>query len=335
MFDLVTFIKDTCLRLQQLQCHFTWDLKKDEVDLENLSTRLQAHIQLQLGQHGAVTRYLQDQPEEALSLLNQSEETILEWYGDESERRLIVTYGDMAWLKYHTRDYTQSQSYCQRYTTGSSTSLLPEVYGEKAWTYLKFSWSSLSKAIDCFRKALEVQTRDSEWNAGYAIALFRTEQVSEESLAMKQLRFALEISPDDAVLQSMLAVKLGSYKKYEEAEDLLNKALKTDPDNPHVSRYIGKYFRNQYRLDESIDMLERALKRADQSPFIHHQLALCYKRKKIAEQSRKPFSNQSTHRHAAYLKVLLHFNKHNSKLNPALLLHRRGAVLEASLHSLP
>ncbi|XP_030610997.1 interferon-induced protein with tetratricopeptide repeats 5-like isoform X2 [Archocentrus centrarchus] len=328
-------------RLQQLQCHFTWDLKKDDVDLENLSTRLQAHIQLQLGQHGAVTRsysylayvrYLQDQQEEALSLLNQSEETILEWYGDESERRLIVTYGDMAWLKYHTRDYTQSQSYCQRvedlllkYTTGSSTSLLPEVYGEKAWTYLKFSWSSLSKAIDCFRKALEVQTHDSEWNAGYAIALFRTEQrglesvkEGKESLAMKQLRFALEISPDDAVLQSMLAVKLGGYKKYEEAEDLLNKALKTDPDNPHVSRYIGKYFRNQYRLDESIDMLERALKRADQSPFIHHQLALCYKRKKIAEQSRKPFSNQREVRY--WRRLCIRYLEEAVKIRPSFVL---------------
>lgn len=62
-------------------------------------------------------------------------------------------------------------------------------------------------------------------------------------------------------------------------------------------------------------MLERALKRADQSPFIHHQLALCYKRKKVAEQSCKPFSNQSTHRRTACLKVLLSFNKPNSKLN--------------------
>ncbi|CAI5660486.1 unnamed protein product [Oreochromis niloticus] len=39
-------------------------------------------------------------------------------------------------------------------------------------------------------------------------------------------------------------VKLGAYKKYEEAEGLLKKALKTDPDKPHVSRYVGKYFRN-------------------------------------------------------------------------------------------
>ncbi|XP_039463189.1 interferon-induced protein with tetratricopeptide repeats 5-like [Oreochromis aureus] len=301
-------------RLQQLQCHFTWDLKKD-VDLKNLSTRLQDHIKLQLGQRGAVARsysflayvrYLQDQQEEALSLLNQSEETIRESYGDESERRLIVTYGDMAWLKYHVGNFAQSQSYCQRvedilvkYPTGSSGSLLPEVYGEQAWTYLKLSKSYYLKAVDSFRKALEIQTDDTEWNAGYAIALFRTEEwvlenleENEEPPSIKQLHSALELNPDDAVLQSMLAVKLGAYKKYEEAEGLLKKALKTDPDNPHVSRYVGKYLRNHHQLEESIDMLERALKRTTQSSFIHHQLALCYKRKKIAEQSRKPFSSQ-------------------------------------------
>ncbi|XP_039457500.1 interferon-induced protein with tetratricopeptide repeats 1-like [Oreochromis aureus] len=179
-------------RLQQLQCHFTWDLKKD-VDLKNLSTRLQDHIKLQLGQRGAVAR----------------------------------SYSFLAYVRYSF------------HSSGHN-----------------YFWET------------------------------------EEPLSIKQLHSALELNPDDAVLQSMLAVKLAAYKKYEEAVGLLKKALKTDPDNPHVSRYVGKYFRNHHRLDESIDMLERALKRATQSSFIHHQLALCYKRKKIAEQSRKPFSSQ-------------------------------------------
>uniref|UniRef100_A0A3Q4M9C3 Uncharacterized protein n=1 Tax=Neolamprologus brichardi TaxID=32507 RepID=A0A3Q4M9C3_NEOBR len=268
---------------------FTWDLKKD-VDLKNLSTRLQDHIKLQLGQ------YLQDQREEALSLLNQSEETIRERHGDESERRLIVTYGDMAWLKYHAGDFAQSQSYCQKVEDILVSSLLPEVYGEQAWTYLKLSKSYYLKAVDSFRKALEIQTDDIEWNAGYAIALYRTEEVknlqeTEEPPSIKQLHFALELNPDDAVLQSMLAVKLGAYKKYEEAECLLKKALKTDPDNPHVSRYVGKYFRNHVSLN--LDIINRALKRTTQSSFIHHQLALCYKRKKIAEQSQVRYWRRS------------------------------------------
>ncbi|XP_026019078.1 interferon-induced protein with tetratricopeptide repeats 5-like isoform X3 [Astatotilapia calliptera] len=178
-------------RLQQLQCHFTWDLKLD-VSPKKLITRTEIDIEFHQSPYKgagcfysllAYFRYLQDQREEALKLLNQSEETIRESYGDESERRLIVTYGDMAWLKYHDGDFAQSQSYCQRvedilvkYPTGSSGSLLPQVYGEQGWAYFKVSRSSISKAIDCFRKALEVQPHDVEWNTCYAVVLFCGEQ---------------------------------------------------------------------------------------------------------------------------------------------------------------
>ncbi|KAL4008202.1 hypothetical protein ACER0C_002054 [Sarotherodon galilaeus] len=293
-------------RLQQLQCHFTWDLKLD-VDLETLSTRLQIDIEFHQSLCKgagcfysllAYVRYLQDQREEALSLLNQSEETIRERHGDESEKRLIVTYGDMAWLKYHDGDFAQSQSYCQRvedilvkYPTGSSGSLLPEVYGEQGWAYFKVSRSSLSKAIDCFHKALEVQTHDTEWNTGYAITLFCREQwflenkqEDEESQATKQLRFALEITPNNAVLQSMLGLKLAVYKKYEGADDLVKMALENDPDNPHVIRHSGNYLLNRNRPDEAIDVFERGLKRGTQLSSFNYQLAMCYKQKKIDEQ---------------------------------------------------
>uniref|UniRef100_A0A668RVM7 Uncharacterized protein n=1 Tax=Oreochromis aureus TaxID=47969 RepID=A0A668RVM7_OREAU len=272
-------------RLEQLQCHFTWDLKLD-VDLETLSHRLQIDIDFHQSHHEgeSCTYSLLDQQEEALSLLNQSEKTIRERHGDESERRLIVTYGDMAWLKYHDGDFAQSKSYCQRYSTGSSGSFIPEVYGEQAWTYFKMSRSFLSDAIDCFRKALEVKTRDIEWNAGYAIALFCREQVNEESQATKQLRFALKINPNNAALQCMLAVKLVTYKKYEEADGLVKKALENDPYNPHVIRHSGNYLLNQNRLDEAIDVIKKGLKRGDQVPSFTYQLAMCYKQKKIAEE---------------------------------------------------
>lgn len=46
----------------------------------------------------------------------------------------------------------------------------------------------------------------------------------------------------------MLAVKLVAYKKYEEADDLVKKALENDPDNPHVIRHSGNYLLNQVSL---------------------------------------------------------------------------------------
>uniref|UniRef100_A0A3B5L2R4 Uncharacterized protein n=1 Tax=Xiphophorus couchianus TaxID=32473 RepID=A0A3B5L2R4_9TELE len=273
-------------RLQQLQSHFTWDLKKEDMELDNLSTRLEEHITLELGRPGAValSYSLLNRPDEALKQLLKSQQTTEEVYGEDSERRLIVTYGDLAWLNYHTGNFTKSQTYYQRkkYPNSSSEVLHPEVYGEKAWTYLKLSKSHYPKAIKCFERALEVQKDDSEWNAGYAIALFRTERVSAtDSAAITQLRRALELSPDDGVLLSMLAVKLGVEKKYEEAKSLVEKTLKVAPDNPHAMRYISKYLR--YQVGVSIVLLERALERSNTSAFIYHQLGLCYKRKKINE----------------------------------------------------
>uniref|UniRef100_A0A3B5QNB1 Interferon-induced protein with tetratricopeptide repeats 5-like n=1 Tax=Xiphophorus maculatus TaxID=8083 RepID=A0A3B5QNB1_XIPMA len=281
-------------RLQQLQSHFTWDLKKEDMELENLSTRLEEHITLELGRPGAVAlsysllayvRYVRCLPPDSVSYRLQ--------FSGQFERRLIVTYGDLAWLNYHTGNFTKSQTYYQRkkYPNSSSDVLHPEVYGEKAWTYLKLSKSHYPKAIKCFERALEVQKDDSEWNAGYAIALFRTERVSAtDSAAITQLRRALELSPDDGVLLSMLAVKLGVEKKYEEAKSLVEKTLKVAPDNPHAMRYISKYLR--YQVGVSIVLLERALERSNTSAFIYHQLGLCYKRKKLNEQKSQHFDKQ-------------------------------------------
>ncbi|XP_071383545.1 interferon-induced protein with tetratricopeptide repeats 5-like [Centroberyx affinis] len=302
-------------KLLQLESRFTWDLKKEDLDLEGLSTQLQEQIDLGFGQQSAVEhsysflayiRYLQDKPEEAMSLLSQSEEKTRECFGEESERRLIVTYGDLAWLSYHTGDFTQSDTYCLRvedilvkYPTGSPTVLHPEVYGEKAWTFLKFSMLYYPKAISCFLKALELQPDDSEWNTGYAIALYRTEPrdpetslEAEDCPVVQQLRRALEIDPDDAGLLALLALKLFFYQKHEEAESLVERALEIGPDCSNVTRYVAKYLRIQNQVDRSIDLLKRVLQRSSQSASIHHQLALCYKKKKMALFDRKPYCNK-------------------------------------------
>ncbi|XP_023150717.2 interferon-induced protein with tetratricopeptide repeats 5-like isoform X3 [Amphiprion ocellaris] len=312
-FHLKTTMSDVAeelrCRLQQLQSCFTWSLKEEDLQLDDLNRQLQHDIHLQLGQRGATAhycrllayvRYLQGRPQEALALLSQSEDRTRECYGDDSERRLIVTYGDMAWIHYHHGDQKQAESYCSRvqhilvkHPSGSSE-LLPEVLGEKGWTLLKFSKSLYPAAIECFRGALLLQPDHWEWNTGLAIALYRTEPhpavlgtPPEESLATKQLRRALKFSPDDGVLLALLALKLVQQHKYHEAEALVERAL-VGPDDDQVIRYVAKYLRMQDQLDQSIDLLHRALKGRSQSAFIHHQLGLCYLRKKKNLLSNKP-----------------------------------------------
>uniref|UniRef100_A0A667YXR1 Interferon-induced protein with tetratricopeptide repeats 15 n=1 Tax=Myripristis murdjan TaxID=586833 RepID=A0A667YXR1_9TELE len=284
-------------RLLKLESRFMWDLRKEHMDLEDLSTRLQEQIDEGPGRRDTVdhsysflayVRYLQDRPEEAVLLLNQSEERTRERFGEESERWLIVTYGDLAWLSYHTGDYTLCEAYCGRLRnpTSSPSVLHPEVYGEKAWTFLKFSIRYYPRAIQCFRKAMELQPDNSEWNSGYAIALYHeeTSEEAEDSPVIRQLRRALELSPDDGMLLMLLALRLHFYQQHEEAEALVERALEVDPDHPHITRYVAKYLRVQGEVERSIDLLQRVLENNGKSAFIHHQLALCYRKKKIALQ---------------------------------------------------
>lgn len=72
----------------------------------------------------------------------------------------------------------------------------------------------------------------------------------EESPAVKQLHRALEVNPDDGVLLSILALKLLK-EKPQEAERLVERALKIGPDNPHVTRYVAKYLRIKVSLNDS------------------------------------------------------------------------------------
>lgn len=284
-------------KLHQLECHFTWALLKDDIDLKDVFNRLQEQIKLDLTKKDGLARtysalayiqYLLGFHEEAHNNLMTSMELHMECHGDEFHKTLIVTYGNLAWLNYHMKNYTECESYLkklQKINETLPTDLsVPAVLGEKGWTFLKFSRKYYEGAKECFRKALEQEPEEGEWNAGYAIALYRTEYESftlEDSPTIKQLRRAIDTNPDDDVLKVLLSMRLIIYKRYNEAESLVERALERSPDHPHVMRYVAKFFRNQKSVDRSVALLKQALERSPNSSFIHHQLSLCYKLKKI------------------------------------------------------
>ncbi|XP_067285501.1 interferon-induced protein with tetratricopeptide repeats 10 [Pseudorasbora parva] len=290
-------------KLHQLECHFTWALRKDDIDLNDVLNRLDEQIKLELQKKERLARtysalayihFLLGSHEEAHNNLMKSMELHIECHRDEFHNALIVTYGNLAWLNYHMKNYTECESYLEKLkriieTIPKEFSSVPEVLGEKGWTFLKFSHKYYEGAKECFRKALELEPDESEWNAGYAIALYRTEFersgcTLEDSSTIKQLRRAIDTNPDDDVLKVLLSLRLVVFKRYKEAESLVEKALERSPDHPHVIRYVAKFFRNQGIEDRSIALLKRALEHSPNSCFIHHQLARCYKQKKIQVQ---------------------------------------------------
>nr|XP_055032760.1 interferon-induced protein with tetratricopeptide repeats 5-like [Misgurnus anguillicaudatus] len=285
-------------KLHQLECHFTWALIKEDIDLVDLLIRLEEQLKLNFGKKEALARvycalayvkFLEGFQEEALNNLMTSVKLYIEHHEEEFHKTLIVTYGNLAWLNYHMKNYTECESYLQklqmindRHSTEASS--VPEVLSEKGWTFLKFAFKYYERAKECFKKCLELEPEDSECNAGYAIALFRTEFGGFEytnSLTIKQLRRAIETNPDDDVLKVFLAIRLVSYKKHKEADVLVEKALERSPDHPHVMRYAGRFFMSKGCVDRSISLFSKALDQSPKLSCIHYQLALCYKIKKI------------------------------------------------------
>ncbi|KAJ8396052.1 hypothetical protein AAFF_G00025840 [Aldrovandia affinis] len=291
-------IEDTLLKakLLQLECHFTWGLDKNDTDFNDLQTRLKTRIEMEVRADWkigafhllAFTKYLQGLLEEAREDLEKAEEHIRKY--ENCEKRLMVTYGNFAWVYYYMGEHAQSQTYLEkldevkmRFPTEPPSAIHPVVYGEKASTFLTFALKYHEKGIECYKKALEVEPQEIEWNTGYAIALYRTETTLtslEESPASKQLRRALELDPNNAHMMVLLGLKHAVYKEYQKAEELVERALELEPDNPYVTRYVAKFFRQQGSVEKSIRLLNRALERTPNSSFLHHQLALNYKSKR-------------------------------------------------------
>ncbi|XP_027033184.2 interferon-induced protein with tetratricopeptide repeats 5-like [Tachysurus fulvidraco] len=287
--------QDTSLKssLLQLECHFTWALNKNDTDLTDLLNRLEEQLNLDLGREAGVARthscmgfvkFLLSSNTEALSYFERSVE-LTKSHGNECDKLLVVVYGDLAWLYYHMGNLAECESYLNKLSEiKAKYPSVPyaEVLGEKGWTFLKFSRKYYERAKECFKKALELEPDEGEWNAGLAITLYRIEDILQDtsaSTAIDQLRRAIATDPDNDVLKVLLGLKLASHKKYSEAESLVEQALERSPEHPHVIRYVAKFLRSHGSVDRSIALLKRALEKVSNSSFIHHQLGLCYKKK--------------------------------------------------------
>ncbi|XP_028651277.1 interferon-induced protein with tetratricopeptide repeats 1-like [Erpetoichthys calabaricus] len=281
--------------LLQLECHFTWELKEN--DLDYLENRLLDEIKFGYSKykigfynHLAYVKFLQQDTEGALKFLEQAEKTARDNHAEDFEKLIIVTYGNFAWLYFHMGDGPKAQSYlrkveviCKMFPNRARlTALIPTLYGEKGWCFLK-AWNKKYEEINaCFEKALEQEPDEPEWNTGYAIALSRSERgitrqnTDEETAAVNQLRRALQLDPENSMIMALLALVL---KQKTESTELAEQALKMSHDNPLVAQLVGKVFRLLGEADKSLQILQAALPFTSSTSILHYQIALNYKSK--------------------------------------------------------
>ncbi|XP_072335084.1 interferon-induced protein with tetratricopeptide repeats 5-like [Scyliorhinus torazame] len=287
------------VELDQLQCHFTWAPQRKNIDLDNMKRRLEDSIHLYMQYKAtsynqlAFVNCLQGKYVEAIQNLEEAEKLLRENHEDEFDERIIITYGNYAWVYYHMGLLTEAQSYldkleriCKQFPDASRcTAMIPAVSGEKGWLLLKSGVQSYNEAMYCFEMAQKKYPNNIDWNVGYAIVLSHLEGLSgatesaDSSQSVKQWRRVLELDPNDAEAMVQLALKLRVFEQYEDANTLVQQALAKSPGLPYVIRYAAKFYRKVRNIEKALKLLDKALKMTPKSAFLYHQKGMCYKNK--------------------------------------------------------
>lgn len=292
--------------LQQLECHFTWSLLKQHVTLEALEQAIIDH--LEFVKEYSVTDYnilsyvchLKDSNEEALRNLKKAEEAAQKHHPHEIARRSLVTWGNYAWIYYHMERYDEAQTYvskvensCKKLSgTGHWKTQVPEIYAEQGWALLRFGRNYFERAKNCFENALKCEPDNPDFNAGYATAKYRLENVSkycgrEVSQSLKALKRAVELNPNNTTIMALLALELQRLNQASEGKRYIEEGLKKTPDLPVFLRYAASFYRKIQQVDKAVEILKKALAMTPNSAFLHHQLGLCYKCKVIQLKKRR------------------------------------------------
>ncbi|NWI73103.1 IFIT5 protein, partial [Dryoscopus gambensis] len=296
--------------LLQLECHFTWTLLKQHVSLESLEETVVDHIKFvtecNVIDYNILSYvcHLKNSNEEALRNLKKAEEAVQKLYPGEIARRSLVTWGNYAWIYYHMQRYKEAQTYVSRVENSckklSSTAhgkiQLPEIYAEQGWASLRFGNNYFERAKNCFENALKSEPDNPDFNAGYAIAMYRLETLAERYCeemrpCLEALKRALELNPKNTTIMALLALELQRLKRVNEGERYIEEALQITPDFPVFLRHAANFYRRKGEVDKAAEILKKALALTPKSVFLHHQLGLCY-RFKILQLKRTGYAPQ-------------------------------------------
>ncbi|XP_077310313.1 protein IFIT1 homolog B-like [Lithobates pipiens] len=283
-------------RLLKLQCHFTWDLLGEDVDIDNVEERLNDQIVFlpdalkhRMYNLLAYLKHLKGDHEEAMIQLQKAEAQIQKSsISEDTDVRRTVMYANFAWVCYHQNQFNKSFTYAEKVETilkqyespPKKNTLMLDIYGEQGWTYLSFIGKYYQWAAECFEKALGLDPEDPELNSGYAMAVYRIEGFSNssntEKRSFKLLERAVRLNPRDTVMKVLLALKYLDMNKYNQGTMLVEQALQEQPESPYVLRYVATFYRKNRQLDQAIATLKKVLCLTPTSCPVYYQLAKCY-----------------------------------------------------------
>lgn len=126
-----------------------------------------------------------------------------------------------------------------------------------------------------YQRALAIRPEDNGAVFGLCLAMLADSDIEG---ALRVARAALQKSPDDPELNSVMGETLSAQDQFSDAEPYLKKALKAKPDLiPHVHALLGRVYAETNRNQDAISELKMGLA-DDKDGHVHYQLAQVYQK---------------------------------------------------------
>ncbi|XP_026880905.2 interferon-induced protein with tetratricopeptide repeats 8 [Electrophorus electricus] len=315
--------------LKKLDCHFTWDLQKEDADLNLLEIKFTESLSVQSTDRGnfrqrglnflAYIKHLKGLNDKALECLERAKEACNDHFP------CVVTYGNFAWVHHHMANDVIAKVYVEKLAEilgafpTPPAKLLNEVQSEKAWSFLRFSKKYYCRAKESFQKALQNEPEDREWNTGYAFSLFHLEGLEvredkrvpfEQSSAVIELKRALTLDPDNAMIHVYLGLKCHKNRRNAEAWGHMRKALCMAPNDLSVNLHVAKFMKKEQCYDMALEVLHKILEKAPDSSRVHHEIANNYRW--------KAWQLGDIH-NPEILSLCIHHSEKGARLNPSFI----------------
>nr|KAF6456470.1 interferon induced protein with tetratricopeptide repeats 2 [Rousettus aegyptiacus] len=291
--------------LQQLKCHFTWNLLEGEKSLDDFEDRVCNQTEFQNSGFKATMynllayiKYHRGQSEAALESLQQAEELIQKEHADQAEIRSLVTWGNYAWVYYHMGRLSEAQVYvdkvkhvCKKFSSPYRIES-PEMDCEEGWSRLKCGKKHTEKAKVCFENCLKRNPKNPEFATGLAISTYRLEEWPPSQDPIDALRQAIQLDPDNQYVKVLLALQLQKMNKESEGERLVEEAVEKAPCATDVLCGAAMLYRKKDDPDKAIKLLKKALECMPNNAYLHSYIGVCYRAKVLQFQCQKMGENE-------------------------------------------